>query len=216
MASAGTNGWCESSWYSLGNNTYYKYYTTAVMTTGATCIGLTITSSDVNQRCVTAIGTANATLTAGVPTGGVTARSQIRTGAFSATPLFPNAGVVGLKAVSMTGNAAVTGSAASNVSVSQTGNANSSGIILGPAGVYTHSGKANGGTVSRLSSPIVLDPVDPGTSNQTSLTMCPDRAAAGFTSCNDDFRITNGLLSHPATPYDQSSGNSPSTRPPAC
>ena len=207
VATAGTNGTCASSWYSLGNNTYYKYYTTPVLSTGATCIGLTITTSDVNLGWVTAIGRAAATLSGGVPTGGVSARSQIRTGAFSATPLFPDAGVVGLKAVSMTGNASVTGSAASNVSVSQTGNANSQGILLGPAGVYTHSGQASGGTVSKLTSPIVLDPVDPGTSNQTSLSLCPDRAAAGYPACNDDYRIVNGLQSHPVTPYDQSSGN---------
>jgi Tfp pilus assembly protein PilX len=207
VASPGTNGWCESSPVSMGNGTYYQYYTTPVMAASAQCIGVTITSFDVNQRCVTAVGAANAQVSNGVITGGVFARSQVRSGAFAATPLFPDAGVIGLKQVSMTGEASVTGAAASNVNVNQTGNANSSGIILGPAATYTHSGKASGGTISKLTSPIVLDPVNPGTSNQTSITDCPDRQAAGFTTCNDDYRIVNGLQSPAATPYDQSSGN---------
>ena len=197
VASPGTNGWCQSSSYTLGNGSSYQYYMTPVMSSGATCIGLTISSTDVNQRCITAVGTSN----------GVTARSQIRTGAFAATPLFPDAGVIGLKAVTMSGNASVTGSAASNVSVSQTGNANSSGIILGPAATYSHSGKASGGAITKLTSPIVLDPVNPGTSNQTSLATCPARQAAGYPSCNDDYRIVNGLAKTPVTPYDQSTGN---------
>lgn len=201
VASPGTNGWCQSSTTSLGNGTSYQYYTTAVMGSGSTCIGVTITSGDVAQRCVTAVGSAP------FQGGTVTARSQIRIGSFVATPLFPDAGVIGLKQVNMNGNAAVTGAAASNVSVSQTGNANSSGIILGPAATYTHSGKASGGTITKLTSPIVLDPVDPGTSNQTSLANCPDRQAAGDPACNDNYRIVNGLASPKVTPYDQSSGN---------
>ncbi len=197
VALPASNGWCQSSTYTLGNGTTYTYYTTPVMGATFTCIGLIITSSDVNQRCVTAVGTSN----------GVSARSQIRTGAFAAAPLFPDAGVVGLKSVTMSGNASVTGSAASNGTVSQTGNANSQGIILGPGGTYTHSGHGSGGTVSKLTSPIVLDPVNPGTSNQTSLAACPTRQQAGYPSCNDDYRITNGLAKTPVSPYDQSSGN---------
>jgi hypothetical protein len=202
VASPGANGWCASSWYSMGNGTQYQYYTSPVMGTGSTCIGLTITNTDVAQRCVTAVGQV---LGVGSPTP-ITARSQIRIGSFIATPLFPDAGVVGLKDVGMSGNASVTGSAASNGTISQTGNAKSTGIILGPAGTYTHSGKASGGSITRLSSPLVLDPVNPGTSNQTSLADCPDREAAGYPSCNDDYRIVNGMQSKPVTPYDQSSG----------
>jgi hypothetical protein len=66
--------------------------------------------------------------------------------------------------------------------------------------------------VSKESAPIVLSPVDPGTSNQTSLANCPSRQAAGYPYCNDDYRITNGIATaqHPSTPtipYDQASGN---------
>lgn len=197
VALPASNGWCQSSAYTLGNGSTYTYYTTPVMGSTFTCIGLIITSSDVNQRCVTAVGTSN----------GISARSQIRTGAFAAQPLFPDAGVIGLKTVTMSGNASVTGSAASNGTVSQSGNANSQGVILGPAGTYTHSGGASGGTVSHLTSPIVLDPVNPGTSNQTSISACPARSQAGYTTCNDDNRITNGLASPKVSPYDQTSGN---------
>ena len=54
----------------------------------------------------------------------------------------------------------------------------------------------------------MLGPVDPGTSNQTSLSNCPNRAAAGYPACNDDYRITNYLNnpSSPTSPFDPSNG----------
>ena len=194
--SPGTSGWCQSSTYSLGNGSTYQYWTTPVMAANDTCAGLQITSSDVNQRCITAVGVS----------GGQVARSQIRAGAFTAAPLFPDAGAIGLSKVTMTGNAAITGAAASNGTITQTGQANSQGLILGPSGSYSSSGNASGGTLYRLSSPIVLDPVNPGTSNQSSITACPDRQNAGYPSCNDDYRISDGVSNPVVVPYDKSSG----------
>jgi hypothetical protein len=170
----------------------------------ATCVGLQITSSDVNQRCITAVGTSN----------GVVERSQIRIAAFAAQPLFPVQGIIGLNSVTLNGNGSVTGSAGTNGPATLNGNATSSGVVLGPGGSYVHSGSASGGTVTNLSSPIVLSPVNPGTSNQSSLSSCPSRQSAGYPACNDDYRITDGLANPPVAPYDQSSGVSwtPATR----
>jgi hypothetical protein len=182
---------------SLGNGATYQYYTTPVLGTGATCVGNTITNTDINQRCVTSTGTSN----------GIVERSQVRTAAFAAVPLFPEPGLIGLKSVGLTGNGTTTGNSTSNGTVSLTGNASSGGIVLGPAGSYTHTGNASGGGVTNLTSPVVLSPVDPGSSNQTLLSACPARQAAGYPACNDDYRITNGLASTKVTPYDPSSGN---------
>jgi Tfp pilus assembly protein PilX len=198
-------GWCQSSKTALGNGASYQYYTTPVLGTSATCAGLRILDGDVTQRCVTSVG---------FGPNGAQARSQVRTAAFAAQPLFPVAGVVGLSSVGLSGNAKVNGSTGSNGSVTANGNATSQGIVLGPGGSYSHSGNASGGTVSNLSSPITLGPVDPGTSNQSLLANCPTRQAAGYPACNDDYRITNGLASPLVVPYDQSSGISwtPATR----
>ena len=192
----GTNGLCQSSTSTLGNGSTYQYYTTPVLAGSSTCVGLTITSSDITQRCITAVGTSN----------GVTARSQIRAAAFTAAPLFPAAGAIGLNYVTESGNANVVGTDASNGPVSFSGNAKATGIVLGPGGSYTHSGGSSGGGVVRLTSPIVLSAVNPGTSNQSLIGSCPARSAAGYTTCNDDFRITNGQASPAVVPFDQSTG----------
>jgi Tfp pilus assembly protein PilX len=183
-------GTCASSLTTLGNGDSYQYWTTPVLGSGVTCVGLTLTSSQaLAQRCVTAAGTAN----------GVTERSQIRVAAFTAAPFFPVAGVTGLKSLKLTGNATVQGTGASNGTVTATGNSTATSNVLGPAGTTATSGNASLGATTRLTSPLVLDPVQSGTTVAT----------------NDDYRITNGLASHPVSPYDQSSGNvtfDPSTR----
>jgi hypothetical protein len=206
VASPDSTGTCASSTYTLGNGASYRYWTTPAMGASGTCVGLTLTPAPyIAQRCITAQGTAN----------GVVARSQTRMVAFVAAPLFPIPGVTGLTSVSLSGNAVVTGTSASNASVTAVGNATSSSAVIGPGGSTSATGNASLGTKTQLTSPIVLDPVNPGTSNQSSLTNCPARAAAGYTSCNDDYRITNGLASPTVSPYDQSSGNvsfDPATR----
>jgi hypothetical protein len=190
-----STGWCASSAYSLGNGTTYQYWTTPIQGSSNPCVGLRFTSTDILQRCITAVGTSH----------GVSARSQIRAVAFAAQPLFPLGGAIGLTSVSMSGSATVTGLAGSNGAISTSGSSNAAGIDLGPNGSFTSSSSVSSGTITRLSSPIVLDAVDPGTSNQSSLTSCPVRQQAGYPACNDDYRISNGLLNPPSTPYDQSS-----------
>ncbi|HWF36759.1 MAG TPA: hypothetical protein VG295_15365 [Solirubrobacteraceae bacterium] len=182
VASPDSTGTCASSVTTLGNGSTYQYWTTPVLGTGDTCVGLTLTSSDsIAQRCVTATGTAN----------GIVERSQVRVAAFTAAPFFPVAGVTGLKSVSLVGGATIKGAGASNGSVTAKGNSTADYNVLGPAATITTTGNSSLGTTSRLTSPIVLDPVASGNSVTT----------------NDDYRITNGLASKPVAPYDQSSGN---------
>ena len=205
VAAPGSNGTCASSSYMLGNGSTYSYYTTPALGSGAVCAGSSLSSSiEIAQRCITAVGTA----------AGVTARAQIRVAAFAAEPLFPSPGITGLKAVGLNGNPLVEGSVASNVNVNAVGNASMLGVVLGPAGTFTKNGNVTAPTPVVLSSPLVLDPVNPGTSNQSSLANCPARAAAGYPACNDDYRITNGVSSPAVSPYDQSAGISwdPTTR----
>jgi Tfp pilus assembly protein PilX len=190
VASADGTGTCASSVTTLGNGSSYRYWTTPVLGSGDTCVGLTLTSNQaLAQRCITSAGTAN----------GITERSQTRVAAFTAAPFFPVAGVTGLKSVSLVGNATINGAGASNVTVSANGNSTATSNVLGPAGAATTTGNASLGTTTRLTGPLVLDPVQSGTSVAT----------------NDDYRITNGLASPRVAPFDQSSGNvtfNPSTR----
>lgn len=193
VTSVPASGWCQSSVTTLGNGSTYQYWTTPIVSTSFTCVGEPLldsetdgqVSDDVAQRCVTAVGTAD----------GVTARSQIRTAAFTAEQLLPVAGVTGLNDVTESGNAKVNGSSGSNGTVAMSGNASSVGVDLGPAGNYTHSGNSSGGPVTTLSSPIVLSPVSPGNSATT----------------NENSRISNGIYNAdnpnatPEVPYDQAS-----------
>jgi Tfp pilus assembly protein PilX len=196
VASPDSTGTCASSIYTLGNGSTYQYYTTPALSPSGACVGATLSlAAGINQRCVTAVGTAN----------GITDRAQIRVAAYTATPLFQYAGATGLSGVTVTGNGAVNGAVASNKNISLTGNGSVGALYLGPSGTLTTSGNAH--YASKNSVPtIVLDPVNPGTSNQTSLSACPARQAAGFPSCNDDYRITDGTASPIVSPYDQSSG----------
>jgi Tfp pilus assembly protein PilX len=192
-----STGWCASSTTTLGNGSTYRYYTTPLLSTAASCVGLSLTNTvSIGQRCVTSIGTTN----------GVSARSQVRVAAFQAAPLFPIAGITGLKDVTFNGNPDVHAWGASNGVITAHGNVSVLGTELGPAGSLNTTGNVSIGSNVRLSNPIVLGPVDPGTSNQTSLANCPARQTAGYPACNDNYRITNGLASPTVTPYDQSSG----------
>jgi Tfp pilus assembly protein PilX len=197
-------GICASSSYTLGNGSTYAYYTTPTLAPGASCVGLTLSSdTTISQRCVTAVGITN----------GISARSQIRVAAFGAVPLFPVAGITGLKSITNNQNSSIGGWEASNGTITALNNTSITGDIeLGPAGTYNFSNGASNPPRAQLSSPLVLGPVDPGTSNQSNLANCPGRTV----SCNDDYRISNYLAnpSHPTAPYDQASGVTfdPSTR----
>jgi Tfp pilus assembly protein PilX len=197
VASPNGTGTCASSSYALGNGTTYRYYTTPALSGTATCVGATLASTSyIAQRCITAVGTAN----------GITARSQIRAAAFGAEPLFPYGGITGVNGITNGNNATINGSEASNRTITAGSNTViTGGVVLGPGASFSGSGSPVQHT---LPSPIVVDPVDPGSSNQTLLAACPARQAAGYPSCNDDYRITDGINdpSGNTKPYDQSSG----------
>ncbi len=200
VASPNSTGTCASSSYTLGNGSSYSYVMTPLAGTGAACVGLTVIGdTNISQRCVTAVGVS----------GSVAVRSQIRAAAFGARPLFPVSGITGLTGLTNSNNVQIGGWEASNGQISASNNAVITGSLeLGPAGSYSHANNASNPPQVPLSGPIVLSPVNPGTSNQTSLGGCPTRAAAGFPACNDDYRISNYLNnpSHPTAPYDQPTG----------
>ncbi len=179
-----SSGWCASSSTTLGNGSSYQYFTTPALGTGATCVGNVVSNTlGVTNRCITAVGMAN----------GIVARSQIRVAAFAAEPLFPVAGITGLTGITNSNNASINGWEASNKTIASSNNVKITGDIeLGPAGNYTYSNNASDPPQAKLSSPIVLDPIDPGTSATT----------------NSDYRISNDLNnpSKPTAPYDQASG----------
>jgi Tfp pilus assembly protein PilX len=193
-------GTCASGVDSLGNGTTYQYYTTPVLT-GGTCVGATLQSgTEISNRCITATGTAD----------GIRARSQIRIGAFAAEPLFPVPGIIGLDGITDYPNAKIGGSEGTNGTITGLNNSVITGNVdLGPAAGYVRGVQGPNPPAFRLNFPFVLDPVDPGSSAQSSLAACPARQAAGYPSCNDDYRITNWLAnpSHPTVPYDQASGH---------
>jgi Tfp pilus assembly protein PilX len=195
-----TSGLCASSSYTMGNGATYSYYTTPTLTSSAQCVGLSLVgNTNLSQRCITAVGTAN----------GVTQRAQIRVAAFGAIPLFPVAGITALNQLTEGNVANVNGYEATNGQLSVGNNATYTGCELGPGGNLT--GQGAGTACLALPGPIVLGPVDPGTSNQTiaSGSCSPPPAgepAFGGVWCNDDYRISNGLAAPKVAPYDQSNG----------
>jgi hypothetical protein len=197
VAGPGSDGTCVSSTYAFGNGSTYKYWTTPILASSGGCAGSVVANATgVSQRCVTAQGVTN----------GVTVRTQIRIAAFSARPLFPVAGITGIKSITNGNNITINGGEASNGTITAGSNTSiTGGVALGPAGAFSGPGSP---PISRLPSPIVLSPVDPGTSNQSSLANCPARQTAGYTTCNDNYRITNGINdpSGNTKPFDQSSG----------
>jgi len=189
VASPDTTGTCASSTYSLGNGASYQYYTTPMLGSSGSCVGLSVTSStNLSQRCITAVGTAS----------GVTSRSQIRTAAFDAIPLFQYGGITGVNGITDGNqNTTINGMEVTNKTINNLGGGTiTGGVALGPGASYL------GPTVAqqRLPSPVVLGPVDPGTSNQTSLTNCPARQTAGYLFCNDNYRIGPCTSSTPQPP----------------
>ncbi len=109
----------------LGNGSSFQYWISRAMQPGDTCVGPTVSSntSDVAQRCVTAVGTSN----------GVTERLQERIAAYTSTPVFP-AAIFGTKAVTINNNVSI---------VSDTVG---SPALLGTNGTLTVGGTGGGNT----------------------------------------------------------------------
>ena len=194
------DGTCHGSTESLGNGATFAYYTTPAMGSGSTCVGYPISSSSlISQRCVTVVGTAN----------GVTRRGQIRVASYAGAPLFPAAGLVGLKGISIDNQAYINGSATTNGTLSLNNQATivnngSNAVLLGPSGKVTTANQATYPIPALqrtyAQGPYTLSPVDPGNSAVV----------------NDDYRITNGLSIPLASPYDASTKCTMGSGPGAC
>src|SRR5438067_4254371 len=193
-------GMCASTTATLGNGATYSYYTSVPIGPGtafpnAKCVGLTITTAQaLNQRCITATGTAN----------GVTARSQIRVAAFAGTPYFPIPGITGWKSLFFKGgtNTNIQAVAASNYTVTQNNGSDVQGVMLGPPGIFTNGNQLPPPPVSYQDHPITLSAVPPTTSaiNASAGGSCipPQPAPPTWVQTNCDYMLTNGT--------DQSSG----------
>ncbi|MHB2001514.1 MAG: DUF7305 domain-containing protein [Solirubrobacteraceae bacterium] len=200
-------GYCEDKYDSLGNEEAFEYATTPALAAGAQCVGLEVVSEEsLEQRCVTVTGTVR----------GVSQRIQARVASFTAQPLFPYEGLIGLHEVFLKGNGRIKSGVASNGRITAEGNvAQEGGCELGPGGSYQNGGKASACTSEKRRTPsegeIVLSPVNPGNSFE-STGSCPAEAVAKPTG-NCDFRIVNGMRKivgeSYSTPYDEVSGNGP-------
>lgn len=82
----------------LGNGATFKYWISRGMQPGDTCTGppVSSTTSDVAQRCITAVGTAD----------GISARVQERAAAYTSTPVFP-AAIFGTVKVTIDNNVSI-------------------------------------------------------------------------------------------------------------
>lgn len=183
-----TGGACAASpSEALGNGAWFSYRTTPALGASDTCAGLSIrTQTALTQRCVTSSGTVD----------GVTRRLQARVAAYASTPLFPVAGILGLKSVGLNGNVQIPDTVvATNGNLTVNGNVATNGAVLGP-NAPKPSINGNTDVEVRKRTPadgdFVLGGVDPGSS----------------ATVNDDQRIANGLQATPVAPYDPVSGAS--------
>lgn len=186
---------CGPHTQDLGNGASFTYYTTPVLSSSASCAGLPITNSTVDQRCITATGTVN----------GIVRRTQVRVAAYTGAPIFPVNGVIGLSGVTVYNGATINGNEASNGQITLKTNATATSTVLGPsAPPVAGQGSSGAGTVTRRpqsQGPFVLSPVNPGNSAD------PDH--------NDNYRIVNGLMSPPGSQADAAGGSvsyTPSSR----
>ncbi len=126
-AAVGGSGWCPMvGAESVGNGATFEYWVSRNMVLGDACVGPVVdnSQSDISQRCITAIGTAN----------GISERIQERVARYTSTPVFPTA-IFGTKNVTISNN--------------ETLLTDTSGVpaLLGTNGVLTVGG-TGGGTTS--------------------------------------------------------------------
>jgi hypothetical protein len=109
----------------LGNGATFTYWVSRAMQAGDRCTGPNVanTQSDVAQRCITVVGTA----------GGVAARVQERTAAYTSTPAFP-AAIFGTRSVVINDNVTITS------------DTQGTPALLGTNGSLTVGGKGGGTT----------------------------------------------------------------------
>jgi Tfp pilus assembly protein PilX len=209
------SGTCGSAVTTLGNGASYQYFTTPVMGGSSRCVGGTVLNSvdGVSNICLTAVGTSN----------GVAARTQIRAASFAGSPLFAYSGIVGLQGICQTnGSYFINAGEASNGPVTFGGSCpTASGgytlesepgfdVTLGPTGSYSASSSGTAlmtPQITRLGSPIVLSPVNPGTSASTAnnVSWLPTAAykgnSTGESSTNVDPTTATGIVTNDDPPY---------------
>ncbi|MGH2878183.1 MAG: DUF7305 domain-containing protein [Solirubrobacteraceae bacterium] len=196
VASAST-GYCKEVKEEFGNKSSYAYWTSEALGETGTCVGQSIKSQiTLIQRCVVAEGTVN----------GIKRRVAQRVAAFIAKPIFPVAGVTGLKKVTLENNSIVKGSAGSNGKVTIKNNAEvSEACVLGPSGEASPESSCKGKVARRSTAegPITLGSVETG----TSVNKCVIEKEV-VVSGNSDCLITHYLNyvknkeAKPVSPYD--------------
>ncbi|WP_249009824.1 pilus assembly PilX N-terminal domain-containing protein [Conexibacter sp. DBS9H8] len=149
-------GVCTSSVATLGDGASYQYETTPQLASSGTCVGSMVTN---------VVGVSNVCLSATGMSHGVSVRSEMRVAAFAGTPLFPYPGLIGLQSIVHNGSYTSNYTEASNGTILVNGSfvpLPGYQVYLGPSGSY--NGPA---TPTRLNGPIVLSPVNPGSSATT-------------------------------------------------
>ena len=199
VTDSGGQLWCQSNSYSLGNGSSYQYWVTPVLSSG-TCVGLSISNSSttVNQRCITSVGTSN----------GITERSQVRTAAFNTASSPYTSAVVGYNGITLSGSAMINGVGSTNKTLTASGGAHVTTCDDGPAATYNPTNASFCGTKKTETTAFTPTTVSAGTSNNMTSGACPSRYSASSNPssyCNDDFRIVNALAH--TTPADTASGN---------
>ena len=189
----------------IGNGASYRYWISGAMT-GGTCAGSAVdsTQTSIGQRCITAIGTANA----------ISVRTQERAVAYNSSPVFPTA-IYGTKSVTISNNATLSGTAQnpSLVGTNGTLNAGASG-----GGTTTIDGYevGPGATINIGSNTVNLMPPSPSLPAYRA-TPWPPLSTVPFgntATVNDDARIctldpcTGGVTFDPLTRVLNMSNNS--------
>jgi Tfp pilus assembly protein PilX len=151
---------CAGYTESAGNGATYTSYTSTPLAAGARCAGTTIssTTSTVDQRCVTAVGSVD----------GVQRRVQARVASYAAAPLFPVAGIVSATSVDMSGSAQVAGTLGLNGILSLQGAPSVTRVVLaGSAASISRPTWMTPPPSGPVTDRYVLPSVDPGSSATT-------------------------------------------------
>jgi Tfp pilus assembly protein PilX len=116
---------CDPYTEQIGNGAQYTTYVSTPFSTTGSCAGVQVgVSTNVVERCVTSTGTVN----------GVSRRVQARVAAGLAAPIFPLAGMVGFKSLSIGNVAVINGGEGSNGQITLANNSSATSTIIGPGG----------------------------------------------------------------------------------
>ncbi len=183
---------CAPQTGTLGNGATFTYWVSRAMQTGDTCAGPSVSSSQsaVEQRCITAIGTAN----------GISARVQERVAAYNSTPVFPTA-IFGTKSVTISNNVTIVSDTQGdpaligtngvlNAAPSGGGRTVIDGYALPPGATLNIGGNVtNNGPTTGPSTPYPVPTPSSTTTSQNTATGSSCVGASPQTNC--DYRIGN-------------------------